>query len=351
MLSNIFPATELQGLARRRRRSEDFKSVRHNLVPGETSNGWTVAKKNRATTRLKRPKTHDILLEDRAWSFLYQMGFVYLSGEGGCVLTASDDGSGPTSQLDILAFDDEVGIVVECKSSKTPKRFADFADALGKLVATALFLTKVLPRQSPSIRKRHVKYAFFLSNLSLGETDLQRCDQQAVAIFDLSDLDYYEALGSQIGTAARFQFLADLLPGRRIAGLELIVPAVRTKMGAYYCFTFSVSPEYLLKIAYVSHRAKGKASDVDTYQRMIKKSRLRKIREYITNDGIFPTNIVVNLKADCFDFQRAKQEDASATDATFGWLRLKPSYQSAWIIDGQHRLFAYAGHVRSSKSG
>jgi len=28
---------------------------------------------------------------------------------------------------------------------------------------------------------------------------------------------------------------------------------------------------------------------------------------------------------------------------------MQPSYKSAWIIDGQHRLFSYSGHPKASK--
>ena len=121
-------------------------------------------------------------------------------------------------------------------------------------------------------------------------------------------------------------------------------------MGGENCYTFSISPDYLLKIAYISHRLKGKASDVSTYQRMVSKSRLNKIKEYISNQGIFPTNIVINLdKNRHLRFERAKQE-GDRDEAVFGWLNISPSYKSAWIIDGQHRLFAYSGHELSKKS-
>ncbi|HJZ04716.1 MAG TPA: DGQHR domain-containing protein, partial [Patescibacteria group bacterium] len=30
-----------------------------------------------------------------------------------------------------------------------------------------------------------------------------------------------------------------------------------------------------------------------------------------------------------------------------GWLDIRPAYKSAWIIDGQHRLFAYSGHEKA----
>ena len=133
--------------------------------------------------------------------------------------------------------------------------------------------------------------------------------------------------------------------------LEIRVPAIRTKMGGTHCYTFSISPEYLLKIAYVSHRAKGKASDVTTYQRMLNKSRLSKIRQYIEEDGIFPTNIVLNMDKSRLSFQRSSQEeDTSADHGIAGWLDVRASYKCAWIIDGQHRLFAYSGHPKAPKS-
>jgi DGQHR domain-containing protein len=142
-----------------------------------------------------------------------------------------------------------------------------------------------------------------------------------------------------------------LLPGKTVPNLEIKVPAIRAKMGGANCYTFSISPEYLLKISYVSHRAKGKASDVSTYQRMLSKGRLSKIRQYIEDDGIFPTNIVLNLDKNKLAFQRSLQEeDASTEHGIAGWLDIKATYKCAWIIDGQHRLFAYSGHPKAPKS-
>src|SRR3989337_1143114 len=100
MLNNIYPATDLQGLARRRSRRDEFKTVRHVLVHEELANGWTEVRKNRTTTRLMRPKRQAILLEDRVWTLMYQMGFNFLSGQGGSTLTAKGDESGPSNQLD-----------------------------------------------------------------------------------------------------------------------------------------------------------------------------------------------------------------------------------------------------------
>ena len=81
---------------------------------------------------------------------------------------------------------------------------------------------------------------------------------------------------------------------------------------------------------------------------MIKKSRLKKIREYISDKGIFPTNIVINFEGK--KTVRFDQKEGSSQGAEYGTLHLKPTYRGAWIIDGQHRLFAYSGHQRAKTS-
>ena len=85
---------------------------------------------------------------------------------------------------------------------------------------------------------------------------------------------YYDLLYSHIGEAAKYQILGDIFPGKQIPGLKIRVPSLQTKFGGHRCYTFAIKPEYLLKVAFVSHRSKGRGSDVTTYQRMIKKSRL-----------------------------------------------------------------------------
>jgi DNA sulfur modification protein DndB len=95
---------------------------------------------------------------------------------------------------------------------------------------------------------------------------------------------------------------------------------------------------------------RAKRSDVSTYQRMLNKGRLNKIRAYITDDGIFPTNIVINIDKNRLQFEKIHQQGDPEDSGIAGWLSIRPTYKSAWIIDGQHRLFAYSGHERAAKS-
>ena len=351
MLTNVSPAEQLRGLASRNAKSDEFKSVRHPLVDEEVAKGWAVAKKNKTTTRLRQAKSHDKLLEDRVWTLMYRMGFKFLSEQGGAhQLLSQDDPEGPDNQIDVVAIDDEVTFAIECKSSAKPKKFGDFSGDLAKHVALRDRFTSSVREQFPPGSKRPSVFAFWTSGIIVTDNDSKRAESERVPMFDEKDLEYYEQLVGQIGIAARFQFLADVLQRREVPGLEITVPAIRTKMGSFTAYTFSVSPEYLLKIAFVSHRAKGKASDIDAYQRMLKKGRLRSIRQYIADGGIFPTNIVVNIAEQRWiTFDRSKQEGDSKA-SVYGWLHIRPAYRVAWIIDGQHRLFAYANHPLASKS-
>jgi len=349
MLRNVLPTTQLAGLARRRRRPYRFTSVRNALVEEEVAAGWELLKKNRTSTRLRRLKPPHEWFEDRVWSLLFRMGFLQMSADKGANLGVTLDDDRPENQIDVVAFDDEVALLVECKSAVEPRRLANFSEVVAKIDTLRETFRRALEKQYPPPVKRKVVGSLFTQNVVVSDNDRARAAAAGVVLFEDVDLAYYEALVSQIGAAARFQFLADALSGKEVQGLSLMIPAVKTKMGGYTCYGFSISPEYLLKISYVSHRAKGKPSDVDTYQRMLKRSRLASIREYISEDGIFPTNIVVNMPERVVRWEKAKQ-DAPVERAIVGWLHLRPAYKTAWIIDGQHRLFAYAGHPAAAKS-
>lgn len=351
-LQNIDERENLSGLARSKSREFETKTVHPKIVDEFTTKGWKVDKENARSIRIRRQKQPATLLEDNVWTLMYKLGFQHLSTERGArlILNPKDENS-PRTQLDVVAIDEDVAVAIECKTATSFSKRPQFIEELAKHSQNRSRFAAAVRSDFGSEPKRQPIMAMFLQNVDLSENDKARAKEAHVALFDEGDLAYYEALASHLGPAAKYQFLADCLPGKSIAGLELNVPAVKSKMGGHNCFTFSISPEYLLKVSYVSHRSKGKASDVNTYQRMLTKARLSKIRQYINEDGIFPTNIVINLEKGTVYFEKAHQEHENNLDAgILGWLRIKPAYKSAWIIDGQHRLYSYSGLERAAKA-
>lgn len=354
MLQNISPIDELRTLARVKGASYHTKSVHPKLVEDDVAAGWEIVRAGKSSVRIRRKKSLSTSLEDRVWTLLYKLKFDYISDEGGGKLLLNPKDSATTyNQLDVVGIDHELALVIECKSAEKFSKRPQFQDELAKLSEMKERTSRAVNEQWPTNYKRQVVQLFFLQNIDLSESDRERAKLSNIFLFDEQDLEYYEKLAAYLGPAAKYQFFADMLPGKPVSGLKIRVPCVRTRMGSYNCYTFPISPEYLLKISYVSHRSKGKASDVHTYQRMIAKSRLRKIRDYISEQGIFPTNIVVNLDKKSIKFERIHQENTTEeqeTSGILGWLNIRPAYKSAWIIDGQHRLFAYSGHDRAKNS-
>jgi len=351
MLNNIVPVDELTGLARAKARDYETKTVNPALVDEFIADGWTVDKRNKKSVRLRKRKSHSTYLEDRVWILFYRMRFPLLSGKNGAELVLEPKNpDSPRTQIDVAALDDEIALAIECKSSENLAKKPQFQSDLAKHGLIRDRFTACARTQFPAAHKRQVVLVMFLSNVLLTDNDRTRAKDQNIVLFDEHDLDYYENLVTHLGPAARYQFLADTLPGKTVPGLELRLPAIKTKMGGFNCYSFSITPDYLLKISYVSHRSKGKKSDVSTYQRMLNKSRLNKIKDYITDDGIFPTNIVINIDKNRLQFERIHQSGDPEDSGTAGWLSIRPTYKSAWIIDGQHRLFAYSGHERAAKS-
>ena len=345
---NLLSRADLIGLARRKARSYDQESVRRSDVEDYKTKGWTVSRTGAQSAVMTRAKSHDVLLEDRVWNLLWQMQFPSMSGAGGAFVEVSEASESVTSQVDVMAADDDLCLAIECKSALARGRRPAFQQELAKHSAVRAPLARAINAQGGKASKRTVVLVLWTNNALLSANDRVRAREQNVVLLNEADLEYYETLVHHLGPAARYQFLAELIPGKAIPGLEIRVPALKSKMGAYECYTFSIAPDYLLKVAYVAHRS-SRDSDIDTYQRMVVRSRLKKIAGYICSgpDAMFPTNIVINFEKPSTSrrpfvaFEKARQEEG-AEGATFGWLTLRPAYKSAWIIDGQHRLYAYS---------
>lgn len=113
---------------------------------------------------------------------------------------------------------------------------------------------------------------------------------------------------------------------------------MRTKLGAHRAYTFFASADTILPIAFVNHRDLRDPNAAPSYQRLIHRPRLKDIAGYLANGGYFPNAIILNFKKRV-RFDLLKPEDSFGI--TPGEMTLPDTYKSAWIIDGQHRLYGY----------
>lgn len=328
---------ELQSQLRWRRSPWQFKTVPPAIVDTELAAGWQVANVNRASVRLKRPKPIDEALEDEVWTLLARLGFTDLSDGRRFQIAVAGTGSQATKQIDVLASDDDTALVVECKASaQTGPR------SLGKDLAEAHALRGAVARalrQHYGLKKR-IGLLFITRGIVWSAADKARAEEFNIRVLSENELEYFGRLADIIGSAARHQLQAEIFGDQTIEGLNRAVPAVRGRIGGRRFYQFTIEPERLLKIAFISHRARLDAESVGSYQRMLRRGRLASIREFIEAGGIFPTNVVINFRTKRrFD----PGADRAEGDVTLGTLYLPSSYKSAWVIDGQHRLYGFAG--------
>ncbi len=193
--------------------------------------------------------------------------------------------------------------------------------------------------------KQKVAFIFATNNAVISETDKLRLKSSSIHHFNQDDIEYFEQLTNHLGRASKYQFFAKLFSGQKIPELKNRVPAIKGKVSKGYSFySFSVDPELLLKIGFILHRADTNKEATNAYQRLVKKSRLKQIANFINNDGYFPNSIIVNIqtkKNKPLNFEPAGliEHDSSTK---LGILHLPQIYKSAFIIDGQHRLYGYS---------
>jgi DNA sulfur modification protein DndB len=177
-------------------------------------------------------------------------------------------------------------------------------------------------------------------NLILAPNDLKRAEHENIQVIGDRDLRYYEEIARNIGKAAKYQFLAEFLAGAKVKNLEdHLVPAIRSKIGGHSAYYFLAPPERLLPIAFVNHRSLRDPAGNPAYQRLVKRARIKQIGSFLDGGGFFPNSILINFKKRVrFDIKQSYED----RQISFGDLYLPDAYKTAWIIDGQHRLYGFA---------
>lgn len=330
---------ELRSEFRRRNPKFDQRRVKPEEVQAAINDGWTVHKRLIAAVTVRRERKIDERLENLWWVLLYKMGYSELNKGRKFRIRFNRRDVGGRKQIDVFASDDETVIVTECKACDRLRKRSLQKD-IEEFGALQGGIAKSIKAFYGRDFKPKILWFFVTENVIWTDEDVARAEAHNIRRITENELPYYAQLTEHLGRAARFQFLAEFLKDQSIPELkEAVVPATRGKLGRKYFYSFVTTPRHLLKIAFVNHRTLDDPEGHPTYQRLIQKGRLKSISKFIESGGYFPNNLLINfVKSPRFDII---QKDVHA-DVHFGHLYLPSSYKSAWVIDGQHRLYGYA---------
>lgn len=340
LLGKLINEKEIGKQLKIRNKDSHYQSIRLNQKETFIEDGWEVFRETKTTLTVKKSKSNDIEFEDRVWSLFAQLGYQVMNKDRNFHLPYDKNNPNHCQQIDVFAKDNETLLIIECKAANANKR-GDFKKELEAMTGKIEGLRKSIQALFPDT-KHKVKFILATRNYSISTEDLERLKKIGGVHFNEENIDYFFALFSQIGVSAKYQLLGNLFEGQEIPEMESLVPAVEGKMGGHTYYSFSIEPEKLLKISYVLHRNKANINMMPTYQRLIKKSRLKSVYDFIEAGGYFPNSIVISIDTKKNTFERANKQVGS-TLSNVGILHLPKKYRSAFIIDGQHRLYGYTG--------
>lgn len=129
-------------------------------------------------------------------------------------------------------------------------------------------------------------------------------------------------------------------------GADYQVPCFRIRIQGQEIFSFFMPADRLLNLVYVFRLQPGKE---EAYQRFISKSRIfgKKddpgITEFINNGGFFKNTVVCSFERPVVFTRRPSGQLLQNPDIDFGILSIPKLYGTVWVIDGQHRIYGYAG--------
>jgi DNA sulfur modification protein DndB len=327
---------------RKRLAAHVTKTVAKGAVGEYEQEGWVVDKQLRTRTRIRKEKPHDQAFEDKVWATFARLQFPLLNCDRTLALSYGAAAS-ERQQVDVFAANDEVVLIVECKSTEAI-RSGQFKKEIEAIAGQRGGIIRGIREEYPD---RKVKFILATNNFTVSKQIAERIEGADIAHFTEDTVDYYLRLAEHLGAAAKYQLLGALFAGTKIPNLEPTVAAIRGSMGGNSYYSFAIEPARLLKMCYILHRNQANSAMMPTYQRLIKKSRLKKVGEFVEGGGFFPNSIILNIETNRkLRFDRAA---TSSDSVKIGVLHLPQTYRAAYVIDGQHRLYGYARSDRSSK--
>ena len=303
--------------------------------------GWEIQKEYKTKVRVKKEKLHGDYFEDRVWTLMANLGFKYLNKDSKFKITY-DEEKGLEQQIDVFAANDEVVLVIECKSADKLKN-KDFSKDINELGNLREGIIKRIKKHFDGTPR--IAFLFCTNNCIVSDNDQQRMKSSKILWLNQDDIRYFENLTYSIKKATIYQFLGRIFAQQKILNMKSLVPAIRGKMGGYSFYSFAVEPSILLQISYVLHRVQTTEETLNTYQRIVKPNRIAEIQKFLDNGNFIPNAIILNIdtpKGQPLQFDPVEKRGYDAKTQV-GILHLPQNYHCAYVIDGQHRLYGYAG--------
>jgi len=238
-------------------------------------------------------------------------------------------------EMDVIAIHENIMIMMDCKSGNlngTRTRFNSIKSAISNIKNNQVHTIRT--RGTPALSRTklaevdEIYFGFVAGNDDVYKNQKENFKRNKIQLWNDAALKYFEKVSEVLGNLTINElFYKEFFIEENDAG-EDPVDAVQFKQGKNKIYLFSLEPERLLKIGYVSRRGTMRN---EGYQRIVNTNRLFSLSKFINKTtNLLMANPVILV----FDpgVRIAYQS---------GKLRIPDKHCSAWIIDGQHRILAF----------
>ncbi|WP_448806935.1 DGQHR domain-containing protein [Akkermansia sp.] len=217
-------------------------------------------------------------------------------------------------------------------------------------------------------------FVFLYASHLVSVSEEHKSTYKNVVFFDYGHVKYFELISKVIKEDAIYEFLEymnidtskcsvgnDLKNTRGFEGHILSEKQTKFAKGMHI-FTFYISPEELLKRAYVLRKNSWQDETSSPYQRFLNQRKIKQMREYLTNNKrVYVNNIITSIAEDSIELSMRNDKGEyeyvsfndngdildkngdcipSTSDPIFK-INIKDDRNIIGIIDGQHRAYSY----------
>jgi DNA sulfur modification protein DndB len=275
-------------------------------------------------------------LKNKIKKILENSGF---KTDGEIHISFSDENTDDFS-TDVCAIHDDTLIVIECKKStkKINQRLEHILNNAPRLLNEKI--VRVLKSDNTKIKSadfnkiKNIRYCYAIDDTESKDEEIQkRLKKKKVLFWNKEAVNYFYNTSKILGQTEKFELLREFeIKPPAIATYP--EKAVRIEQNGQELFLLGMHPSKLVEMAYAFRRTSVRG---ESYQRLISGNKLMELQDfYKEKKNLLLANSVIIAFDNDPEIQHEFRWNESKNE-----LRFPTSYCCAWIIDGQHRVFAF----------
>lgn len=201
IIDKMVSGRELQSQRRARSLQHKFVNIPFELQEKYEKEGWTLAKTLKKSAKMKKLRPIDELYEDQIWVLFSKMGFTHLNRDRNLRISYDSKRTGLVRQIDVLAIDEEVALVIECKTSDGTQKRVDLKKHIEACQGTREGIVRSISSDFPG---RKCIFIFATQHYIVSPVDKERLNSGNIIHLDEDALNYFRELSNHLGSASRY---------------------------------------------------------------------------------------------------------------------------------------------------